>query len=106
MKQVNSNYGLSSTQLEDVIRAIKRCPEIEKAILFGSRAIGTFKKASDVDIAIMGLNANYFIASKLKHNLEEETYLPFFFDYTFRNRQNHNYYRHWNNICNISKTKS
>jgi predicted nucleotidyltransferase len=32
---------------------------VEKAVLFGSRAIDTYKEASDVDIAIKGKKADW-----------------------------------------------
>jgi predicted nucleotidyltransferase len=53
---------------------------VEKAVLFGSRAIDTYKEASDVDIAIKGEKADWSLAITIKEHLEEETYLPFFFD--------------------------
>jgi predicted nucleotidyltransferase len=73
-------YGLTEQQLEQVIAITAGYPEIEQAILFGSRAIDTFKEASDVDIVIKGDKVNYALAMRLKSHLEEETYLPFFFD--------------------------
>jgi predicted nucleotidyltransferase len=38
------------------------------------------KKGSDVDIAIMGKNADFTLAAKIKSHLEDDTYLPYFFD--------------------------
>ena len=74
-------YGLSDKQLKEIVDIISSYPEIEEAILFGSRAIDTYKEASDVDIAIKGKKVNWSLATKLKDHLEEETYLPFFFDF-------------------------
>jgi predicted nucleotidyltransferase len=45
-------------------------------VLFGSRAIDTYKEASDVDIAIKGEQADWSLAITIKEHLEEETYLP------------------------------
>ena len=73
-------YGLSEKQLDQIIKIISSYQEVEKAILFGSRAIDTYKAASDVDIAIMGEECDLLLAAKIKDHLEEETYLPFFFD--------------------------
>ena len=73
-------YGLSKKQLDQVIAIIKSYPDVEAAILFGSRAINTFKEASDVDIVIKGEKANFALAARIKGHLEDETYLPFFFD--------------------------
>ncbi len=44
-------YGLEDYQLKTIIHYLEKKIEVEEAVLFGSRAIGTYKKASDVDIA-------------------------------------------------------
>ncbi len=75
------NYGLSDKQLEQIISFIRSHPEIEQAVLFGSRVIDTFKEASDIDIAIKGEGVTAALAAKLKFDIEEDTYLPFFFDF-------------------------
>lgn len=73
-------YGLSEKQLEEIVEILRRYEEVEEAILFGSRAIDTYKEASDVDIAIKGEKATSILAGKIKSHFEEDTYLPFFFD--------------------------
>ncbi|MBF0412103.1 MAG: restriction endonuclease subunit S [Desulfamplus sp.] len=74
-------YGLSEKQLDEIIGLISSYPEVEEAILFGSRAIDTFKAASDVDIALKGEKVNATLAAKIQYDFEEDTYLPFFFDF-------------------------
>ncbi len=73
-------YGLSDKQLREIVGIISSYPQIEQALIFGSRAIDTYKEASDVDIAIKGNKADSKLAAALKDRLEEESYLPFFFD--------------------------
>ena len=73
-------YGLSLDQLKEITKVLASYPEVESAVLFGSRAIDTFKEASDIDVAIKGKNADYSLALKLKDHFEDETDLPFFFD--------------------------
>lgn len=73
-------YGLSEAQLQEIVDILSSYPEVEQAILFGSRAMGTYKEASDVDIAIKGEKADFTLAARIKSHLEDETYLPFFFD--------------------------
>ena len=73
-------YGLSEEQLAEICNIIGSYPQIEAAVIHGSRADGAYKEASDVDIAIKGEKTNESLAAKLKFHLEEETYLPFFFD--------------------------
>ena len=73
-------YGLSDKQLQEITGIISSYPQIEHAFIFGSRAINTYKEASDIDIAIKGSKVDSNLAAKLKDYLEEDTYLPFFFD--------------------------
>ncbi len=48
--------GLTESELTQLELLFKSNPNITKAILYGSRAKGTFKPFSDVDIALMGNN--------------------------------------------------
>ena len=54
--------------------------EVESAFIFGSRAKGTYKRGSDVDIAIKGEKITIDVVAKILNELEEETILPYFFD--------------------------
>ena len=71
--------GLSKNELDEITRIFKKFPGIQEAILFGSRAMGTFKKASDVDIALKG-RMTLPIVARIKALLEEESPLPYTFD--------------------------
>ncbi len=72
--------GLSETELSTLREVFTQFDAIEEVILFGSRARGTHKKASDVDLAIKGKNIDLDTLAKLTYTLEEETNLPYFFD--------------------------
>ncbi|MDR3264965.1 MAG: nucleotidyltransferase domain-containing protein [Synergistaceae bacterium] len=74
-------YGLSDKQLEEIISFISEYGEVEQAVLFGSRAIGSYREASDVDIAIFGEKVTAGLAARMKFDMEEDTYLPFLFDF-------------------------
>jgi len=73
-------YGLTDNQLKQILDVLAQYPNVEKAVIFGSRAIGNNREASDVDIAIMGKKADFNLAGKIKSHLEDDTYLPYFFD--------------------------
>jgi uncharacterized protein len=73
-------YGLATNHLETIRSILAHDPTIEEAILYGSRATGTYKNASDIDLAIRGANVGLFQAASLKAKLEEETTIPYFFD--------------------------
>jgi predicted nucleotidyltransferase len=74
------NSGLRQSDLDEIILVMKQFPAVEQAILFGSRAKGTFKRGSDVDIAIKGRDIDHEIVIKLLFQLNEESSLPYFFD--------------------------
>ena len=74
-------YGLFDSQLKTIEETLSSRSEIEEAVLFGSRAIDTFKEASDVDIALKGKKVTSKLALKLQSHFEEETDLPYFFDF-------------------------
>ena len=47
-------YGLTDKELEIIIILFSRFENIEKVYLFGSRAKGTYKPFSDIDITLVG----------------------------------------------------
>lgn len=71
--------GLTDKQLQEIVIVLKRYPQIREALIFGSRAMGNYKEGSDIDIALKG-NVSAPDAATVKDELEEETFLPFFFD--------------------------
>lgn len=73
-------YGLLDRDLKYILIAISNYPEIAEALIFGSRAMGNYKKGSDVDIAIKGDNIDRIIVRRLSEDLNENLPLPYFFD--------------------------
>jgi predicted nucleotidyltransferase len=47
-------YGLKDTNYRAIMDILRGHSRIEKAVLFGSRATGTFSPESDVDICLFG----------------------------------------------------
>mgnify|MGYP000069377427 FL=1 len=72
--------GLSEAELRTLRTVFARFPQIEEVILFGSRAHGTHRPSSDIDLAIKGKEITLDTLAKLRYILEEETNLPYFFD--------------------------
>jgi predicted nucleotidyltransferase len=73
-------YGLTSHQLKLILQCFGKFPEIEKVILFGSRAMGNYKPGSDVDLKIMGAKVSSQFITRLFGYLNEEISVPFHFD--------------------------
>ncbi|MEA1960833.1 MAG: nucleotidyltransferase domain-containing protein [Bacillota bacterium] len=74
------NFGLSAKSIDMIIEALSRWHEIEKAAIFGSRAMGNFKRGSDVDLVVYGSQITEEIVQHLSTLLNEELPLPYYFD--------------------------
>lgn len=73
-------FGLSQNDIAYIIEVIQDFTEVEKAMIFGSRAMGNYKKGSDVDIALIGDKVNFSIVAAIKDKLQEESPMPYLFD--------------------------
>lgn len=71
--------GLSSKDIDIICNILKKYPEVVEACFFGSRAKGTQKNGSDVDIAIKGRIPDQFV-SRISGELNDESPLPYTFD--------------------------
>ena len=72
-------FGLKSSDIEAIIGVLRRYPDVQEALIFGSRAMGNFKPGSDVDIAPKGdLKAD--TAMHIAVELNERLPLPYKFD--------------------------
>lgn len=83
------SFGLRDADLEYIISALRQFDEIQKAVIFGSRAKGNYKAGSDVDIAIWGENVTFTTISRLHAMLEDESPMPYMFDIVDYTHLNH-----------------
>ena len=51
-----TQFGIPESDLNALLSELKKNTEINEIILFGSRAKGTFRIGSDIDIALKGRN--------------------------------------------------
>lgn len=72
-------YGLTNIELQYIVNLIKAYPQIDEAIIFGSRALNKQKSGSDIDIALKGEEIE-LITSSISGILNDESPLPYFFD--------------------------
>lgn len=82
---MSEKYGLSETDISDVLSILQKNQKIYKITLFGSRAKGIFKDGSDVDLALMGVNLELNDILDASNEIEE-LLLPFKFDLIIYNR--------------------
>ena len=75
-------FGLSDTEVNTIESVLKGFPGIRSAIIYGSRAKGTNRPGSDIDIALMtDTDFTQDELLKLLHEFDESN-LPYLFDIT------------------------
>ena len=77
---MNNPYGIYDRSFNLILDCISKVGEVEEAIIFGSRAMGNYKKGSDIDLVLKGKRLNYNIVSKISGILNEDLPIPYFFD--------------------------
>jgi predicted nucleotidyltransferase len=73
-------FGLSQNHIDQICEKMAVFKEIEEVLIFGSRAMGNYKKGSDNDLALKGKGVTTSTANKLKLELSEKTTMPYYFD--------------------------
>ena len=71
-------FGLLDTEIENIHKIFSQNQEIEKVIIFGSRAKGNYRNNSDIDLVIFG-NINLRILNQINIELDN-LLLPYTFD--------------------------
>ncbi len=74
-----SDLGLTSSDLERIKLIFKHHLEIDKVIIYGSRAKGNYKEYSDVDITLLGDMIDLTSQHKIESELDD-LLLPYKFD--------------------------
>jgi len=74
-----TNTGLNDSDIKKIQTVLNLHQEIEKAILFGSRAKGNYKPASDIDLTLVGDELTLTIQQKIENELDD-LLLPYKFD--------------------------
>ena len=75
----SETFGLKETMIQKIHSIFKKYPEVQKIILYGSRAKGNYKNGSDIDLTLIGESLTYKIIGNIENDLDE-LYLPYTFD--------------------------
>ena len=73
-------FGLDTDTIRNIKDCLAKIPQIQKVLLYGSRAKGNYKNGSDIDLTLIGKNLN---PDNSIYPLKEELnklYLPYTFD--------------------------
>ncbi len=73
-------FGLKQATIEKIGAVLARYPQVEKAVLYGSRAKGNYRNGSDIDLTLCGgadltLHVQYRISDEL-----DDLLLPYTID--------------------------
>ena len=72
-------FGLSNKQYDQIVEVLCKYQSIDKAILYGSRAKGSQKAYSDIDITLVSQSLDLGTLQKIEIELDD-LFLPFKFD--------------------------
>ena len=90
-------FGLLDTEIENIHKIFSQNQEIEKVIIFGSRAKGNYRNNSDIDLVIFG-NINLRILNQINIELDN-LLLPYTFDLLiYKNIENEEVKEHINEL--------
>ena len=64
-------FGLTENTIGAINGLFAACPQIEKVILYGSRARGTQRSGSDIDLTIVGENVTHDQLLALANQLDD-----------------------------------
>lgn len=72
-------FGLSENTIATVRQILEGYPNVEKAMIYGSRAKGNYKNGSDIDLTLIGDALDYKTLSAIAWALDESN-IPYTVD--------------------------
>lgn len=92
-------FGLKAAMINKIQDVFALFPDIEKVILYGSRAKGNYRNGSDIDITLMGKNLSLDNSVYPLMDALDELYLPYSFDISiFEHIDNQELIEHINRV--------
>lgn len=65
------NYGLPDSAISGLCQIFSENPKVDKVILYGSRAKGTFRDGSDIDLTLYGKNLTLHDLNQLEQKIDD-----------------------------------
>ena len=72
-------FGLKQSVIDQIGAILAKYPQVEQATLYGSRAMGTYKPGSDIDITLTGKELSLSILNHIAGEFDD-SFLPYTFD--------------------------
>lgn len=83
-----TDFGLSNKTMQSILGVLKKYPNIEKCIVYGSRAIGNYRNGSDIDLTLIGEKLTLTELLKIENELDD-LLLPYKIDLSIFHQLNH-----------------
>ena len=64
-------FGLTEAAIEKIGGVLSRHPQVERAVLYGSRAKGNSKNGSDIDLTLVGEKLDSSILGQISWELDD-----------------------------------
>ncbi|MCX6863787.1 MAG: nucleotidyltransferase domain-containing protein [Verrucomicrobia bacterium] len=83
-----ARFGLTEPTIEKIGGVLAQHPQVEQAVLYGSRAKGNYKNGSDIDLTLMGEELCHDDLLKLMGELDD-LLLPYMIDLSIFHQLTH-----------------
>ena len=95
------SFGLDNNIIQQINNILASHKQIEQAIIYGSRAMGTYRNGSDIDLTLKGDNINLSTLNKINNEIDD-LLTPYIFDISvFNNIKNKNLIEHITQVGKI-----
>lgn len=99
-------YGLKTNTIKAIQEVFAAYPEVERVLLYGSRAKGNYRSGSDIDLTITGEHVNMDILQKIEDEIDE-LLLPYKVDLSLHKQiQNKDLLEHIERVGKVFYEKS
>ncbi|PKQ69872.1 nucleotidyltransferase domain-containing protein [Raineya orbicola] len=100
------NYGLKVETILAIQQVLAKYQEVEKAILYGSRAKGNYRLGSDIDLTLLGDKLSFDILQNIENELDD-LLLPYKIDISlYKQIKNPDLLKHIDSIGKIFYEKN
>ena len=91
-------FGLKEATINKIIAVFAKYTQIDKILLYGSRAKGNYRNGADIDLTLIGDQLNYSQLSGIESDIDD-LFLPYSFDISiFKDIDNPDLVEHINRV--------
>lgn len=68
---VDDRTGIATFVLDELVRLVRGFVAVDRAVIYGSRARGDFRRYSDIDLALHGENVSMSDVARIKNAIDD-----------------------------------